>query len=630
MAGENKTAVILLWTFAREPAFFRQFEATYDQWWVIPLRYQAYHEARSVLSADHLMTASQVVPCHVRSELFAEAERRLDRLWHEVNRFPHEPWLQGLQFYMLQSYLYSFLYWHAFLQRLPGGEARDIFHYGPFSRRILSGNQLVDVDILDALTGGGADRSSWRDRLYGRIGQWVVRRPNRWTRGSSHRAPSPARVVVCGLQSTDWLAQKPLVPQLMASGCRNLRWMKPAADRLVKTADEEAVGESSVNLMAYTDCYNLNATGQYCDATWRHPRVGSLIAYQIRRRFRQVLSETFPEREYVRGVQVLSRILAAMHPDLVLNYLSIERLLNAYDPQVVIANSVIDQISVVRAWCRRKQRQFVRLAHGVEINLDGDYLWDTDVAGAIGPYARDRIQDNPSIHPVVLPVGAMHLDAQGHMAARQCEAQRSGAAGWPKRLLFVLKGYMGYDFPDALDEVLHDLQSMAEAIAPTGWELAIRCHPRHVDREAFSSMIASLQESGYPVSESDPKESLASDLARSGAVLTRSWSGPAVVGLYSGTPVIGWLARTMHRHLEQMVHDLPLQAVDGPGLAAILDSLHRDPSQTRSILERQREILEAYHFVTEGDPYALAADALGSVLRNDFVNRAHPKEHLQS
>lgn len=609
VSSASKTAVVLAWTFSNEPQFFEELDRQYASWKFMPLRYRALVEARAVLPAERLLSPHEVVDAETRRSLYAEAIQRYNVFWRKILRWKREPWISCLQGYQIVPLFYALAFWLKFHAAVRGSGNARVFHLRPFSRIFLHGKVLQDVELLELVCSPPLPPSCWlrargkRDALLGAI----CNHGARWLARTSRPLPGQAvDTLICGLQSTDWIAQAGYIQALQESGHRDFRWMIPEQDRLSKTEDEKLGLEGIERCQSCIDRFPLNEHGYLDNASWRHSSFTLWSSIHVLQRVRQGVRAALPESCFAPFHEWMSVFIERLHPGLRLKYESVERCLSAYAPRRIIANHTMEQLSFLRAWARHHGRTYIRLPHGVEAHLDAEYFWDADQTGTLGSFARERLLSNRSAAGTLSLVGGMHLAQQGQRLKARLRETRETFHGRPRRVLFMMGGYWAYGMPDMPEEVRVDLRALGLALKPLGAELAVRCHPRHIDAVSYRQIVTELGEEGLRISWSDARCSLTEDLRASCAAISATWNGSALMCLYGDIPLIGWMPRPAYAEIEAALAHWPLRATDAAQVADWVGRLPEDIAFADDVCARQRACLESFVYKPWDAPYAQA------------------------
>lgn len=609
---EKKSAVVFVWTFSHEPEFYTSLDQRFQHWCIVPLRYQAYAAARAVLPADKLKTPDSIVHATTRRNIYAEAIQRCNTFWRELVRHQNEPWLSCLQGYQITPLLYALEYWMHMLENLRDGNSTTFLHVRPFSSLFLNGKILKDIEILDILC-NPVVASGLISRIRGRRDACLGAVCNRWTHFFTKKFNIPcektADHLICGLQSTDWIAQAGFVQALQKAGHTDFRWMIPDRDRLQKTEDEKLGLEGIESCREYTDVLPLDENGYLMTPAWRHPGMANWSDVNILKRVESALRSSLPDKRYEPFIKSVAVTIVRMHPGLRLNYEAAARLLKKIRPKRIIANHTMEQLSYMRAWSRHQKVPFLRFPHGVEVHMDAEHFWDADRTGALGSFNLDRFAHYQSAGGEVFLVGGMHLAQQGQQAARRLQDERAGQETTPRRVLFLMGGYWAYSMPDNPIELRHELLELARALKPLNVRLSLRCHPRHLDQSAYCRIIEEIAGLGLNVEWSDARQSLTSDLLASCAAITGTWNGSAIMCLYGNVPVIGWMSRSAYVEVEAALNRLPLKASNALDAAEIIVRVLNDEDFLKDAVFRQQACLETFIYKPWNDPYAEAVSA---------------------
>ncbi len=607
---------ILLWSFPREPDFIRVQRESGLPVRYVPLRYRVLHDLRGLVQPDQIVRPSAVVSPDARADLYRSAVVRLNAFHAVAVAARSKPWLGAVQQYMVLQLIYGFTYWRHFLRSLPPA---DIQLYPPFARSMLSGRQLVDVDMLaqahappDGLTAMQRIRNTV-DRALG----WCAEQcPGLFSRPAP--CPSdlpPGEMLLCGLQVTDWVAQAGLARALADDGSVPFTWLIPEQDRLAKSPDELSGLQHLKALADRTRRIPLDAYGYFADRAWRRPRLERAARLRLAHALRPAIRAALPESDYAPWHGALAYLVAVQNPDAHLKYLAAQRMLDRAAPRLVVLSSGIDQLTYVRSWARHRRVPVVRLPHGVEAHLDARYAWDAGCIGVLGSRVAARLRVAGCPAETVAPAGGLHLAQQGQETAARVACLRAERPPEQGRILLMFSGYWGYDYPDAMDELRADFEALARALKPVGGRMALRCHPRHVDAATFQLLCDEIRGCGLEMEWSDARKSLAEDLARSEAALTRTWNGSALMSLYAELPVIAWLPRPTYHDLEEPLRALPLCAQTADEAAALFASVRQD-ERRRFVLERQREQLQDFIASPWDRPYERAVRILRAEWKN--------------
>jgi hypothetical protein len=606
--------VVLVWSLPEEPEFAAALTRHHHPCWVVPLRYPALLAARRLLSSDQILMPSQVVSPAERRAIFDRTVDRVNALWNHLNLVEGEPWLGGINYLAAMFTLFAADYWHGFMNQLPVKDPAAIRHYQPFSRMFLHGRVQSELDMLVAQlswrTGPQQIRTSWRDGLTARLGKfcnhaagWLAVKGTGW---SFPRTP----VLLCGLQSTDWVAQSHVVAELAGEFGSRFRWLVPAQDRLVKMPDELINLGASESLHKLTDKLPLDAHGLFCDRQWRSSRLGRWSEQQVTRQIRTALARTLEATPLEPLAESLAALIARQNPELRLKYLAIQGLLSSYDPNTIVVNSHDDEVALVTAWARARRRRVVLLPHGVHAILDNRFHWPADCVGVLGAYTERQVKRMGFPDQQLVCVGGVHVAQQGQYASQRVKEARAQGKAAPRRALFLLGNRYGIEFPDAIDELESDFQRLSNALSRMGWTLALRCHPRSVEVNAYHLMLRYLLQQGVSVEWSDGRASLAEDLVRSGLVLTRTWDGAALTSIYAGIPLVGWMSRPSHAHAQTLLAALPVSVSKVEDLCSELRFWEVNPNRPGELAQLQQQRLADFILDPWGPPYGRTLELL--------------------
>jgi len=611
-SGEKRTAVVLLWTFNHEPEFYDKLDQQFSDWVVVPLRYRALSQARSVLPPGRVRGFNEIVTAAMRAEFYLKAIQRYNVFWSRMLAVKDEPWLTCIQGYQVTPLFYAVELWALLLKALRSGSGAQIFHIRPFSTYFLNGKVLKDIDLLDAFCTPPL-KSGLVQQLRCMLDSACGSICNHWaefvTRPFSPQEGPQVDTLICGLQSTDWISQAGYVQELKKAGHGNFRWMIPAHDRLAKTEDEKMGLAGIESVRDKTETFALNEFGYLEKPEWKNIRMAEWSDIQVLKRVRAAVCEAFPEIPFKAVLETLSVAIVRMHAGLRLNYEGIDRLLSQRKPKQIVASQTMEQLSYLRAWSRKNGIPYLRFPHGVELHLDAEHFWNADRVGALGTFARDRLEKLGSVSGEVTLCGGMHLAQQGQYTARRMKEGRLTQTSTPRRALFLMGGYWAFSMPDAPDEIRMDLMSLSQALKQHNIRLSVRCHPRHLDAESFRLIVTELASQGLDIDWSDARKSLTEDLLASGSAISSTWNGSALMCLYGDIPLVGWIPRPLYAETEAALRNWPLTASTSAETVDLISRSIDDPGFRSQSLTRQCECLKSFIYNPWGDPYSEAVAA---------------------
>ncbi len=608
---------MLCWSLPAERSFIGMLEQEGADYYLMPLRYAALITARKLCPPERILSFSQLISTDERRQLSEDAFDYNNKFRKQVRRVRREPWLVAAAAEVSYYVIYYAMLWESVLARIHARFPHARLHlYEPFSMASLDIACRWDHAVLSEmfprmLVADNAPRTSGKNdirkllrSLAVQAGKWINRFPGPFSISPDwiDSKTAPCSLVVCGLQGSYRVWQTTLVRRLQAAGLKDFRWLvnRKAGFRL---ADHETAGDSDKDLEPVMESVSdAETTG-----TWKSRWLARAAEIQVIERLRTALQSHPFARKYRHVADVVAVVMSRFEPNLALRYRTCERMMRRLDPGVVVSNAYFGIMSLVREWARKHRRVYVRLQHGIEFYSRADYIWDADISGVMGEASALEIaKANSKIRDTIRVVGGLHFSEQ---ALRSVGEQIHGGTPTRKAALLLAPGW-NHNLVETEDEVEEEWAELAGQLSRIGYQLAFRPHRNPTGNYYEKEMLEAGPASLRGVYMADPYESLMEQLADYPVAIVTYWSGAAILALYAGIPLVGWLPRPGFKDSDQIIKGLPLWGCRATELVDLLQKLESDSDFRKSKLSEQKAFLEKQISNPYGDPYARAVEVI--------------------